>query len=497
MTAAGSACGTCGTELREYAKFCDECGAPTTAAKPAEYKQVTVLFADVVHSMDIAAALGAERLREIMAELVDGCAIVVRRYGGTVDKFTGDGIMALFGAPVALEDHAFRACLAALDVQREAQRLSAEVERRDGIALQLRVGVNSGQVIAGEIGSGPLGYTAIGEQVGMAQRMESVAPPGGVMLGESTARLVQSAVVLEEPELVHIKGTDTSVPARRLLAVGEHEPSRRTESPLVGRTWEISTVTAILEEARGGAGCVVNIMGPAGIGKSRLVRESAAIAVSRGVAVFTTFCESHASDIPFHVVARLLRAALGVNDLDGQAARAHIRAQVPDADPPDLLLLDDLLGIRDAAVALPDIAPDARRRRLTALVNAVALARETQGVCHRGRALDRRGQRVDACRLPYGDSADTRAGADHLPPRIPRRADPGVGRADHRAAAAERCANRGADRRATGLGCVDHRVGRADRRPRRREPVFRRGDRAGSSRTRHAARPARRLPAAR
>jgi adenylate cyclase len=185
MTAAGSACGTCGTELREYAKFCDECGAPTTAAKPAEYKQVTVLFADVVHSMDIAAALGAERLREIMAELVDGCAIVVRRYGGTVDKFTGDGIMALFGAPVALEDHAFRACLAALDVQREAQRLSAEVERRDGIALQLRVGVNSGQVIAGEIGSGPLGYTAIGEQVGMAQRMESVAPPGGVMLGES------------------------------------------------------------------------------------------------------------------------------------------------------------------------------------------------------------------------------------------------------------------------------------------------------------------------
>src|ERR1700739_1731492 len=206
----------------------------------------------------------------------------------------------------------------------------------------------------------------------MAQRMESVSPPGGVMLGESTARLVQSAVVLEEPELVHIKGTDT---------------------------WEISTVTAILEEARGGAGYVVNIMGAPGIGKSRLVRESAAIAVSRGVAVFTTFCESHASVIPFHVVARLLRAALGVNDLDGQAARAHIRAQVPDADPQDLLLFDDLLGIRDAAVALPDIAPDARRRRLTALVNAVALARETQGVGHRGRALDRRGQRVDACRL--------------------------------------------------------------------------------------------------
>jgi adenylate cyclase len=115
MTASGLLCGSCGTELSENAKFCSECGAAvTSAAKPAEYKQVTVLFADVVHSMDIAAAVGAERLREIMTDLADRCAAVVQRYGGTVDKFTGDGIMAVFGAPVALEDHAVRACLAAL-----------------------------------------------------------------------------------------------------------------------------------------------------------------------------------------------------------------------------------------------------------------------------------------------------------------------------------------------------------------------------------------------
>ena len=108
-TAPGLSCGSCGTELNEQAKFCSQCGAGVSArVKPAEYKQVTVLFADVVHSMGIAAAVGAERLREIMAELVDRCATVVRRYGGTVDKFTGDGIMALFGAPVALEDHALR-----------------------------------------------------------------------------------------------------------------------------------------------------------------------------------------------------------------------------------------------------------------------------------------------------------------------------------------------------------------------------------------------------
>src|ERR1700745_885253 len=114
-----------------------------------------------------------------MTKRVTDAAGVVQRYGGTVDKFTGDGIMAVFGAPAALEDHALRACLAALDIQQEVQRLAAEVDQGDGATLQLRVGLNSGEVIAGEIGSGPMGYTAVGEQVGRAQRMESVAPPGG------------------------------------------------------------------------------------------------------------------------------------------------------------------------------------------------------------------------------------------------------------------------------------------------------------------------------
>ena len=180
---AGVACASCGTGLRENAKFCDECGAPTAVSvDTAEYKQVTVLFADVVRSMDIAAAVDVERLREIMTELVERSAAVVQRYGGGTVEYTGDGVMALFGAPVALEDHAFRACLAALAIQEEADRLAAEVERRDGVALRLRVGLNSGRVIAGEIGSGSLGYAATGEAVGLAQRMESVAPPGGVML---------------------------------------------------------------------------------------------------------------------------------------------------------------------------------------------------------------------------------------------------------------------------------------------------------------------------
>src|SRR6201997_509338 len=191
-----AACAVCGNSLPGGAKFCPSCGAPVApVASSAEYKQVTVLFADIVHSMDIAAAVGPERLREIMEELVARFSTVVQRYGGTVDKFTGDGIMAVFGAPVALEDHAFRACLAASGIQAESRDLEVKLEHSDGVSLQLRVGLNSGEVIAGDIGGGALGYTAIGEQVGMAQRMESIAPPGGVMLSQSTARLVEDTAM--------------------------------------------------------------------------------------------------------------------------------------------------------------------------------------------------------------------------------------------------------------------------------------------------------------
>ena len=376
-----AACRACGTEPLENARFCHGCGSPVQDGDTrAEYKQVTVLLADVVHSMDIATAVGPERLREVMAELADRCAAVVQRYGGMVDKFTGDGIMAVFGAPVALEDHAVRACLAALGVQEEAQRLAVDVEERDGVDLQLRVGLNSGQVIVGEIGSGALGYTAVGEQVGLAQRIESVAPPGGVMLSESTARLAAGAV-LGEPELLRVKGAEEPVPARRLLGMGErHRAAWRAGSNLVGRRWEMAAVEGLLERAIDGDGAVVEVGGSPGIGKSRLVREVAAMAAARSVDVFTAFCESHASDIPFYAVARLLRAATGVGDLDASAARAQVRARVPDADPEDLVLFEDLLGIADPEAELPKIDPDARRRRLTALVAAASLARRDPAV---------------------------------------------------------------------------------------------------------------------
>ena len=201
-----------------------------------------------------------------------------------MDQFTGDGIMAVFGAPVALEDHAVRACLAALGIQEEAKRLAVDVQERDGVELSLRVGLNSGQVIAGEIGSGSFGYTAVGEQVGMAQRMESVAPPGGVMLSASTARLVDGAAALGEPEMVRIKGADEPVAAQRLLAVGaRHRAVGRAEPTWLVVEWELNAVAGLLDRSIERPRRLVGVAGPPGIGKSRLVREAAAMARRRGV----------------------------------------------------------------------------------------------------------------------------------------------------------------------------------------------------------------------
>ena len=202
------------------------------------------------------------------------------------------------------------------------------------------------------------------------------------MLSPSTARLVEHDAVLGDRSWFALKVPTNRCAARRLLGVGERD--RRVvgaaESTLVGRRWEMAAVEGLLDRTIDGHGAVVGVVGSPGIGKSRLVREVAAMAGRRSVEVFTTFCESHATDVPFRVVARLLRVATGIEGLDAEAARAQVHARVPDADPEDLLLLHDLLGIADPNARLPAIDPDARRRRLTALVNADSLARETPAV---------------------------------------------------------------------------------------------------------------------
>src|SRR5262249_17293799 len=157
---------------------------------------------------------------------------------------------------------------AALAIQKEIVQIADDVHRRDGIELRLRIGLNSGQVITGEIGSGSAGYTAIGDQVGMAQRMEAVAPPGGVMLSQSTARLVDRRATLAEPEWVRIKGAQDPLPARRLVGASAQPSVTRRVATLVGRRWEMAALAGILDEAVEGHGGIVRVCGPAGIGKS-------------------------------------------------------------------------------------------------------------------------------------------------------------------------------------------------------------------------------------
>jgi adenylate cyclase len=167
----------------------------------------------------------------------------------------------------------------------------------------------------------------------MAQRMESAAPPGGVMLSASTARLVDGAAVLGEPESIWIKGANEPVPARRLLGMRQDRTLGRAESTLVGRRWEMSAVEGLLDRAIDGHGAVVGVVGSPGIGKSRLVREVAAMAGRRGAEVFTTFCESHTSEVHFHAVARLLGAATGVEGLDRQPLAIECTTAFPTQTP--------------------------------------------------------------------------------------------------------------------------------------------------------------------
>ena len=264
---------------------------------------------------------------------------------------------------------------------RKRARSPRTSQRLDGISLSLRIGLNSGEVVAGDIGAGPMQYTVSGQQVGMAQRMESAAPPGGVMLSESTARLVETSTDLGDPESVRIKGSVEPVTARQLIAVctSHHRPPRR-ESKLIGRQSEMSKLAAMFDQAINRQGCVVGVSGPPGIGKSRIAQEAAAIATGRGIEVISTFCESHSKEIPFHAAAGLLRGFFRVGDLDSKAAREKTRATLPDADPDDLLLLDDLLGIRDPELPGLAIDPDARRRRLARLVNTALLSHHDPAV---------------------------------------------------------------------------------------------------------------------
>jgi adenylate cyclase len=374
-------CGSCGNDLRAKSRFCDVCGSPVSQRPPtAEHKQVTVLFADVVGSLKLAAAVDAERLQEIMNELFNRASVAVQRYQGTVDKFTGDGLMALFGAPAALEDHALRACISALEIQAVARQLATEVRRRDNVILQVRVGLNSGDVIVGEIGSGPGRYTAVGQPVGMAQRMEAAAPAGGVLCSLSTARLVEDATRLGPVEDVAIKGAEAPIPARQVLAVGSDRiVVGRNEGLMLGRDAELNRLRTVFDAGRGH---LIGIVGVPGVGKSRLLSEFTRI-VADEADVVVARCEAHTTSLAFRALSRVLRALFKVDGLTDAEARENTAKQCKGMLTPqsaDAQILFEAMGIADGDAPPLHVSVDGRRRRLVEMMAQAVHVRSVRTV---------------------------------------------------------------------------------------------------------------------
>ena len=392
-------CGACGASLESSIacprctalnprgqKFCDSCGeslspavgAPVTPrdaraytprhladkilttrdALEGERKQVSVLFADLVDSMRLAEGLDAEDWHRILDHVFEILTAEVHRFEGTINQFTGDGVMALFGAPLAHEDHARRACHAALSAMEEL-RAYADTLRPDGLELSVRMGINSGEVVVGKIGDDlRMDYTAQGHCVGLAARMEQMAAPGTVLLTETTARLVEGFFALADAGLRSTKGVSAPIRVFELRGIG---PSRtrldaaglRGLSRLIGRDEELSWLDGILSRSIGSDGQVVGVVGEAGVGKSRLCLEFVQRCRARGVAVYEVHCPTHGATVPWLAIRDLLRSYLGLAQGDGvEAIRRSVAQQLPalDAGFGDAVpLVLEVLGVSDAA----------------------------------------------------------------------------------------------------------------------------------------------------
>ena len=343
-----------------------------------ERKQVTVLFADVQGSMDLAEQHDPEQWREIMQGFFSILAEEVRRFEGTVDKFTGDGIMAVFGAPVAHEDHARRACFAALRMLDDIAEYAAELRRKHGLNFSARIGINSGEVVAGAIGAGAEGgYTAIGHTVGLAQRMEALAEPGKAYLTEAAAELAHGFFELEDLGEFEIKGASKPIRVFELAGVGSARSRldlsrERGFSRFVGRDEEMAVLAGALERAKAGEGAAVGIVAEPGIGKSRLCHEFAERARAEGIEVFECQAQSHGREIPFMPVLQMLRSYFGIADGDPERiVREKIAGRALLLDPAladDLPLLFDFLGVPDPDHPLPQLSAEARHRALRGVV---------------------------------------------------------------------------------------------------------------------------------
>ena len=349
-----------------------------TSRDDAERKQVTVLFADVSGSMDLAEQQDPEEWRKIMQRFFSILADAVTRFEGTVDKFTGDGIMAVFGAPIAHEDHARRACYAALRMLDDISDYAAELRRAQGLNFSTRIGINSGEVVAGAIGLGAdADYTAIGHTVGLAQRMEALAEPGKAYVTKHTAELAAGFLDLRDLGEFEIKGSSQPIRVSELAGVGSATSRldlsrQRGFSRFVGRSGELGSLVAALERAEAGDGGVIGLAADPGVGKSRLCHEFAQRCRAGGIEVFEAQAQAHGQAIPYMPVLQMLRAFFGIGEREReQLSREKIAGRALLLDPgfaDELPLMFDFLGVPDPDRPLPQMSPEARQAALGAVV---------------------------------------------------------------------------------------------------------------------------------
>src|SRR5205809_4578215 len=267
-------CERCGRENPAGFQFCGFCGALLTDAPGEVRKTVTILFSDVTGSTALGERLDSEAIRRVMSRYFEVARAALERHGGTVEKFIGDAVMAVFGVPDVHEDDALRAVRAAVELRGSLHDLNEELERHWGAALRTRIGVNSGDVVAGDPAAGQAFVS--GDAVNVAARLEQAADPDEILCGASTLALVRDAVRVDAVEPLDLKGKTDPVPAFRLLEVVAGAPAftRRLDSPMLGRDAELATVLDAFARAERERRCqLVTVVGVAGVGKSRMIRE--------------------------------------------------------------------------------------------------------------------------------------------------------------------------------------------------------------------------------